>query len=157
MAFLGGLLGSGLGTYEQPGTGLLGRLGTNLRGDNPLFNLTMAYLAQLGPSTTPVNPLQRLGRAGLAASEANQNALQNELVREKIKESKTERENLGRLQEFFKDNPDIVAANPTLSALIQYGGPEAIRGIASTYADPTLADRIATTTAERALKETEVQ
>src|SRR5262245_57041638 len=90
MAFLGGLLGSGLGSYEQPGTGLLGKLGTNLRGENPLFNMTLAYLSQLGPSGAYTNPLQRLGRAGLMASEANQNALQNELIRKKLAESATQ-------------------------------------------------------------------
>lgn len=81
----GGLLGA---VPPQQPTGLLGRFGTALGGGNPLFNLALGYLAQVGPErgAQRTSAAQRFGRAAAYASEAQQQAVQNELIRAKLLE-----------------------------------------------------------------------
>lgn len=103
MAYLGGLLGN-IGQYNSFGENLRG----NLRGDNPMFNLTMGLLAQLAPSTEPRNPLANIGRAGLYASQANQQAMQNQLIREKLEESKASKASQAAVRDYLIANPDAL-------------------------------------------------
>src|SRR5262245_511246 len=63
--------------------GLLGNL-------SPLTQFGFGLLAQSGPSLTPQSPWQAIGRAGMYMSEAQQQQMQNELIRQKLLESQRE-------------------------------------------------------------------
>ena len=74
-------------------------------GSGYLHNLGMGLLAQSGPSLTPQSPWQALGRAGQYAGEATRqaqkDALENELVRNKLTEDKASREAQASLLEYL--------------------------------------------------------
>src|SRR5262245_25264664 len=67
------------------GGGLLG--GGGFTGFSPLTNFGLGLLAQSGPSLTPQSPWAAIGRAGQYASEAQQQAIQNELIRQTMSEN----------------------------------------------------------------------
>jgi hypothetical protein len=67
------------------GTGDGGLLG-GFQGFSPLTNFGLGLLAQSGPSLTPQSPFQAIGRAAQYTTEAQQQAMQNALYRQKLTE-----------------------------------------------------------------------
>jgi hypothetical protein len=71
------------------GTGDGGLLG-GFQGFSPLTNFGLGLLSQSGPSLTPQSPWQAFGRAAQYTTEAQQQAMQNALYRQKLGESARE-------------------------------------------------------------------
>lgn len=96
---------------------------------NPLFNLGIGLLAAGGPSTTPVSLGQALGQGAQFANRAQQQALQNQLIRSRLEEDARKRGALERLRGAFAGNETLgllaeVAPDAVAKGLLAQAFPE---------------------------------
>src|SRR5262245_25126893 len=91
--------------YAPTGGGLLGNAFSS-----PLMQFGLGLLAQPNISDKPISPLQSIGAAGLAATEAQQKAVENQLYRVKIAQAQRQQQASDQLQEFIRSSKTPLVA-----------------------------------------------
>jgi hypothetical protein len=136
----------------EPYGGGGGLLGGGFLGFSPLTNFGLGLLAQSGPSLTPQSPWSAIGRAGQYASAAQQQAMENQLYREKLAEVQRARESETALVNAIGTEgtgfPLPEGMTPTAAAALFRANPDAASKAYFNYLFPedeklSAADRIA--------------
>jgi hypothetical protein len=142
------LLGVAAGDAQAPaGGGINGLLSEAL--NSPLLNLGIGLLSASGPSTTPISLGQGLARGVQFASEAQRQALLNQVARAQLTDEARKRDATAKLRGILSEGGNA-AGNPEILGLLAEAAPDQFtQGLLGTiFPKPlTVADQLAAVTA----------
>ena len=117
---------------------------------NPLLTFGAGLLARSGPSLTPQSPWGAIGQALGQIPDAQQKAIENQMRRQALLESAQKAQGLQRIQDFVKNNPQLLQEQPLLGGLLSTGYEPVVQGVATALADPNYGINLAANRAKLA-------